>query len=416
VTFNITVSAGGPKNATTDPETGLRYYEWKGQKLPSSTSLRRMAGLPFKLHQWAISKVVQRAVDENAILRTMLDRPKRPRERVRDKNVAKEASKWLRSAATEERDAAAELGTYVHDAAVHRTPLSQVDPIARPYLIQFYDWITDSGGNIVATEKQVFNLTEGYAGTFDLLVEWPLSGDIGVIDLKTGSGTYSDHALQLMSYAMGEFIGEDDVIDVALTDALHRANTMALLHLREDGWHYQRVPASPQLFAAFKGLIAYAVKAARTGAEWRGCPLGLSGRRVRHLWRAVRGQAGRSSGHGPRPSPLPRPEGLSGVRPGHAVQPMQQPAQVERGGHRHPRQDHRLPFAPRSEGAVMDEEEEDGWGILHDNPAPNADPAKYVMGPFPSRAIADLLNAQIDGAGHARPQRDTHARAHSLTA
>lgn len=258
MTLNITVSAGGPKNATTDPETGLRYYEWKGQKYPSSTSLRRMAGLPFKLHQWAISKVVQRAVEEDAILRQMLDRPKRPRERVRDKNVRKEASKWLRSAATEERDAAAELGTLVHDYAVRRTPLHLVDPAARPYLINFYDWVASSGVNIIATEKQVFNLTFGYAGTFDLLVEWPLTGDIGVIDLKTGSGTYSDHALQVCSYAMGEFIGQDDVIDVALTKALHSANTMALLHLTEDGWHYQRIPATAELFTAFRGLIAYA--------------------------------------------------------------------------------------------------------------------------------------------------------------
>jgi hypothetical protein len=256
--LSITVSATGPKNATTDPETGLRYYDWKGRKLPSSTSLRRMAGLPFRLHQWAISKVVQRAVDEHLILRQMLDRPKRPRERVRDKNVAKEAGKWLRSAATEERDAASELGTYVHDCAVRRTPLSQVDPVARPYLINFYDWVASSGVNIIATEKQVFNLTEGYAGTFDLLVEWPLTGDIGVIDIKTSRGTYADHALQVVSYAMGEFIGEDDVIDVALTKALHSANTMALLHLTEDGWRYQRVPATPELFDAFKGLIAYA--------------------------------------------------------------------------------------------------------------------------------------------------------------
>jgi hypothetical protein len=46
----------------------------------------------------------------------------------------------------------------------------------------------------------------------------------------------------------------------------------------------------------------------------------------------------------------------------------------------------------------MDEEDvgfgftdEDGWGILHDNPVPGADPQMYVMGPFPSRGIADVL-------------------------
>jgi hypothetical protein len=187
----------------------------------------------------------------------MLDRPPRARERVRDKNVAKEASKWLRSAATEERDAAAELGTLVHDYAVRRTPLHLVDPTARPYLINFYDWVATSGVNIIATEKQVFNLREGYAGTFDLLVEWP-TGDIGVIDLKTGTGTYSDHAIQLVSYALGEFIGEDDVIDQVLTDALHQANTMALLHVTENGWTYQRVPATAELFECFRGLIQFA--------------------------------------------------------------------------------------------------------------------------------------------------------------
>lgn len=253
----ITLTAG-PKNATTDPETGLRYYEWKGRKLPSSTSLRRMAGLPFKLHQWAISKVVERAVLENPTLRTMLDRPAKPRERVRDKNVAKEASRWLRSAATEERDSAAELGTLVHDYAVRQVPVHLADPDAQPYLAWFYDWLDKSGCNIIATEKQVWNLTVGYAGTFDFLVEFP-NGDIGVIDLKTGRGTYTDHALQLVSYALGEFIGQDDVIDQVLTDALHEANTMALLHLSETGWHYQRIPANAEMFAAFRGLATFAI-------------------------------------------------------------------------------------------------------------------------------------------------------------
>lgn len=250
---------GGPKNAHTDPETGLRYYDWRGQKLPSSTSLRRMAGVPFMLHQWAISKVVERAVDEHDLLQQMMDRPKRPRERVRDKNVKKEVGRWLRSAATEERDSAAELGTLVHDLAVSRVPLAQVtDPDARPFLGNFYDWLDISGVHIIATEQQVFNLTIGYGGSFDLLVEFP-NGDIGVIDLKTGKGTYSEHALQLVSYALGEFVGMDDVINVALTEALHKANTMALLHLRADGWEYQRIPATTEMFAAFRGLASFAV-------------------------------------------------------------------------------------------------------------------------------------------------------------
>jgi hypothetical protein len=252
----ITVSSG-PRNSVTDPDSGLRYYEWHGRKLPSSTSLRRMAGLSFRLHQWTISKVVERAVGEFPLMQTMMERPKRPRERVRDKNVAKEVGRWLRSAATEERDSASELGTLVHDYAVARTPLAQADPDARPFLAQVYGWLADSGVNIIATEKQVWNLSIGYAGTFDYLVEFP-NGDIGVIDLKTGRGTYTDHVLQLISYALAEFIGNDGVIDPVLTKALHAANTMALLHVSETGWHYQRIPATTEAFTAFRGLVAFA--------------------------------------------------------------------------------------------------------------------------------------------------------------
>jgi hypothetical protein len=247
----------GPKNASTDAATGLRYYEWQGRKLPSTTTLRRMAGLPFMLHQWTVSKVIERAVQEFPLMQTMMERPKRARERVRDKNVAKEVSRWLRSAATEERDAAAELGTLVHDLAVARTPLAQVDPDARPFLAQFYDWLRVSGVNVIATEQQVWNLTVGYAGTFDLLCEWP-DGTIDVIDLKTGRGTYTDHALQLVSYALAEFVGSDNVVDVPLTKALHAASAMSLLHLSETEWKYQRIPATPELFTAFRGLCTFA--------------------------------------------------------------------------------------------------------------------------------------------------------------
>ena len=254
--MEITMTAG-PKNASTDAATGLRYYDWQGRKLPSTTTLRRLAGLPFLLHQWTVSKVVERAVTEYPLLVTMMERPARKRERVRDKNVQKEAARWLRSAGTEERDSAAELGTLVHDLAVKRIPLAQVPPDARPFIAQFYDWLHVSGVNIVAVEQQVFNLTVGYAGTFDLLCEWP-DGTLDVIDLKTGRGTYTDHALQLVSYALAEFVGKDDVIDVPLTKALHAASKMSLLHLSEDGWKYQRIPASADLFTAFRGLCAFA--------------------------------------------------------------------------------------------------------------------------------------------------------------
>lgn len=252
----ITVTSG-PKNATTDPDTGLRYYTWKGKRLPSASSLRKMAGLSFQLHNWAISKVVARAVEQRDILNQMMDRPARKRERVRDKNVRLETSRWLRSAATEERDAAAELGNLVHAAALMGAVAEDVDEDTAQYLRQYQSFLDDSKVEVIAVEKQVFNLDLGYAGTFDLLARFP-NGDVYVIDIKTSSGTYVDHALQLVGYAMAEFVGEDDVVDERLTPLLLGATGMALLHLRPDGWTFQRIEITPALFTAFRGLLTFA--------------------------------------------------------------------------------------------------------------------------------------------------------------
>jgi hypothetical protein len=252
----ITVTSG-PKNATTDPETGLRYYTWKGKRLPSVSSLRRMAGLSFQLHTWAISRVIDRAIDQRDILTAMMERPARKRERVRDKNVRLETSRWLRSASTEERDAAAELGTAVHTAAMSQANVEDVDHEVQPYLRQYQAFLDDSRIEVLAFEKQCFNLDIGYAGSFDLLVRFP-NGEVYVIDIKTSGGTYVDHALQLVGYALAEFVGEDDVVDERLTGLLQSATGMALLHLTATGWTFQRIEVTPALFAAFRGLLTFA--------------------------------------------------------------------------------------------------------------------------------------------------------------
>ena len=256
--MSLITIAPGPRNAYTDPETGLRFYRWRGKDYPSVTTVRRLAGIPFNLHNWALTQVITRAIDEYDELGNMLTRPRRSRERVLEKNRSKEASKWLRSAATEERDRAADLGTRIHDAATTRQALSDVEPDVRPRLRQFYDWLEQTGYTIIDTERQVFNLRLGYAGTFDLLVRMP-GGDIKVVDIKTGKGTYVEHALQLIAYAMAEFIGEDDMIDAELTALLHDARAMSLLHLHGAGWREQDVTPTPEMFDAFSGLLKFAV-------------------------------------------------------------------------------------------------------------------------------------------------------------
>jgi hypothetical protein len=254
----LTIIGSGPKNARSDPATGLRFYAWAGRDLPSVTTVRRLAGLPHGLHQWTVSQVIARAVQQADTLARMLTRERRPRERVLEKNREAEASVWLREAATAERDLAAELGTAVHDAAAQGRAPEDVEPAIRPRLLQFRSWLATARPEILATEFQTWNLTVGYAGTADLLCRFT-DGSVWLIDLKTGKGTYPEHALQLVAYARAEFVGADNVVDVSLTELLHSVTGTAVLHLADDHWEFQALRCDDLTWRAFRGLLAFAM-------------------------------------------------------------------------------------------------------------------------------------------------------------
>jgi len=267
-----TITISSPPNARTNG-TGLRTYTWQGRELPSVTSVQKMAGLPHGLHQWAISRVVTRATLELDTLTAMLTRERKPRERVLESNRIAEASRWLRSAATEERDMAAAVGSAVHDAAATGiTPDSIPDVLdtlkdgkpvtvdgaaVRNRLAQFHDWLRTSRAEVLAQEFQVFNLTVGYGGQADLLVRFP-SGRIALVDLKTGTSTYPEHVVQLRAYREAEFVGLNDEVDETLTVMLFAATDLGILHLAEDHWEYIALVDDATAGDAFRGLHAFA--------------------------------------------------------------------------------------------------------------------------------------------------------------
>lgn len=242
--LTFTVDAG-PKNAKLNKD-GLRYYTWRGVEYPSVTTIRRMAGIPHGLHQWSMGKVIDRV---------MSDYEELERRAVADE---KDARKWLRRAATEERDAAAERGSRIHWAAQAGLPSSEVEDDIRLKVLAYEDWLAAHQVRVLASECQVWNLSVGYAGTMDLLADT----NIGryVIDIKSGKGVYTEHALQVEAYARGEFIGQDDVIDNELSDYLDTSPGRAILHVTDNGWEF--FVLNPRLydrtFNAFKGLLQFA--------------------------------------------------------------------------------------------------------------------------------------------------------------
>lgn len=252
-TMTLTITPG-PRNARTDPDSGLRFYRWQGRDLPSVTSIRRMAGLPHGLHQWAINQVISYALDH---LGEIADR-------VSDPNQLAVVRHELRGAATAERDAAAKLGTAVHDAAAEGRALADVDPKVAPRLRQYLDWLATSGAEILGAEFQCWNLTLGYAGTADLMCRMR-DGSVWLVDLKTGKGVYGEYALQVIAYSMAEFVGEDDVVDLRLTDLLHQVSGMAVLHLSDEGWEFRVLRSDDETWSAFRGLLSFSTWMAEHG-------------------------------------------------------------------------------------------------------------------------------------------------------
>lgn len=244
----------GPRNARTDPKTGLRWYTWQGVEYPSVTTIRRLAGIPHRLAEWQVGQVAARAIERIADHYARLSGG--------DPKELDAIRHELRQAAVDKREARAAFGTAVHEAIEGGRSLTQVGPDLAPRVGRFMDWRSVSGVEILAQELQIWNLGVGYAGSVDMLGRFP-DGSIWVVDYKTGGddldeGVYPDQLLQLLPYLMGEFVGNDDVVDEDLTALLRQATGVALLHLVDKRWEFRSLEATPEAWAAFRGLLTFA--------------------------------------------------------------------------------------------------------------------------------------------------------------
>jgi hypothetical protein len=237
----------GPKNSQTY-DSGLRFYTWRGTEYPSVTSVRSLAGVPINLSAWYRKMTINRAIEQYDELGKKI---------AQDPKVA---STWLWHAPDDASRGAKERGSAVHEAAAEGKAVTDVAPDVGELLIQYLKWLDDSHAEVLLRERQVWNVTTGYAGTFDLIARFPKSGEVHLIDLKTGAGTYPEHAMQCEAYRQGEFVGNDDKVDRAATDILQSVTGTAILHLQPGGWSYKIIDpkARPALWDAFTGLLDFA--------------------------------------------------------------------------------------------------------------------------------------------------------------
>ena len=219
-----------------------RFYYFQGEGPFISVTNAIKLGIPNPyLNQW-YAKVVAEYVDD------MFD----------DLSYIRGASddfvRHLKALPTEERDAAGDFGSEVHDicenimlgidlrAMVHDKKILQ-------RVNQFLNFQETMNPTYLAVEGIVFNREYGYAGAFDILCDLPGHGSV-IIDIKTGKGVYGSAAIQQTGYRHGEFIavGTDEVPMIETDGAM-------VLHLQATQWRLLPADTGEQSWSVFKSAL-----------------------------------------------------------------------------------------------------------------------------------------------------------------
>jgi hypothetical protein len=202
------------------------YTDYEGNRYWSVTTL--LKGVPKEaLIQWSARVTAESAIDDMDLWRA------HARRRGRDGAIAS-----LSRVRFDRNEEAIDRGTAVH-AAIQAWVLEQPLPadlteLEERYVLQFLSFLEAHQPEIYAAELTVFNRSQWYAGTLDLIAKLPrLPGaPLMLVDSKTGSGVYPESALQLSAYRRAEFAEVQDgrVVEMPAVDAC------AVLHLTPDRW------------------------------------------------------------------------------------------------------------------------------------------------------------------------------------
>lgn len=200
-------------------------------------------GLPY----WYASEVAQRAIDAIPKLT-----------RLRGQLARDEALKWLKGAANEKRDAAAELGTTIHNAIEARilgAPAPEPTEDQQPFLDAFARFWDDHQPIVEATEMTLANPDDGWAGTGDVWMTLPNSSYGRAVllgDWKSGKKPHAETAMQCAAYRRAKVGWLKDGTEVVPPST----DGAVLIHIRpsaypDTGYRIYPLDTSDEVYAAF---------------------------------------------------------------------------------------------------------------------------------------------------------------------
>lgn len=144
----------------------------------------------------------------------------------------------LRKVFNDRRLVKADLGSLVHDLVEKHILGDPVNPADYPPEVAgrveaWQRFVERHQPEFVMAEATVFNLTHGYAGTLDIIMD--VGGQRWLVDTKTGApNVYESHRLQLAAYAHAEHV----YVGAGETTPMPGVDASAILFLGEDRFKF----------------------------------------------------------------------------------------------------------------------------------------------------------------------------------
>jgi hypothetical protein len=172
-----TIAFVRPRMAQVTSDQYGRFYEWKGERFFSVTTILK-GGLPKPvLVNWAKKFVADYALDNWSLLGKKIALMESIEDEDERSNEREMIRKWLSDSPYRDRDKKADLGTLVHDyAEAHALgkPMPPIPEDAAPFLAQFRRFLDRYEPTFIAVEAPCLSRDQKYAGTLDAIVDIPV--------------------------------------------------------------------------------------------------------------------------------------------------------------------------------------------------------------------------------------------------
>lgn len=216
------------------------YVDANGLKIPGVTSILS-DGLPKPaLVGWGIKSVAEYAIDHWDDLAE-----EKPSDRL----------KTLKGSPYAVRDEAASRGTAVHHIAERLAAGEEVeyeDELAG-HVESAVRFLDEWQPRVILAEKSCYNLEYGWAGTFDLIAEFP-DGRTALLDYKTSKGVYPDTGLQLAAYRYSTHYTDD----AGEPQPMPAVDWCGVVHVRADGYDVYELRADESVLLRMRYVAAVA--------------------------------------------------------------------------------------------------------------------------------------------------------------